>query len=269
MTESWDGSSSVLVDFDGSVARVTLNRPEVLNALDIDTHRRLAWVWDRIERDDNIRVVVLTGSGTRAFCVGQDLKETAAHGDAVRSVSFGSRGKPGEPRLTDRFDITKPVVARVFGHVLGGGFELAMASDLIVAADNTSFGLPEALLGLIPGAGGVFRLGRQIPPRVALEHLLTGKTISAARAYDLGLVNAVVPAAELDQAVAELVHGILQSSPLSVRAIKEAFYGAEAVPLPVAFERSYPMETRRRYSDDAREGVMAFVEKRRPRWQGE
>ncbi|MBB2988392.1 enoyl-CoA hydratase-related protein [Terracoccus luteus] len=268
MSATISDRSPVIVHVEGHVARITLNRPEVLNALDSETHRLLADAWEVVNGDTEVRVAVLTGAGTRAFCVGQDLKETAAHTDAVRAVSFGSAGKPGAPRLTDRFDITKPVVARVFGHVLGGGFELAMATDLIVAADDSSFGLPEALRGLVPGAGGVFRLGRQVPPRVALEHLLTGRPMSAERALHFGLVNAVVPREDLDRSVDDLVQAILRAAPLSVRAIKQSFYESQALPLPDAFARTYTEEERRRQSRDAREGVVAFAEKRDPVWTG-
>jgi dehydration protein DpgD len=177
------------------IAYITLNRPAVLNALNLQMHHELGEVWDDFERDDGLSVAVLTGAGEKAFSVGQDLKELDARLQSGEPPSsFGSQGKPGAPRLTERFELTKPVIARVNGYALGGGFELALACDVIVASVQTTFGLPEARLGLIAGAGGVFRLTRQIPLRVAIGHLITGRRLSASRAYELGLVNEVVSA---------------------------------------------------------------------------
>lgn len=138
------------------VAHVTLDRPERRNAMDLRMHEELAYVWDDFEADDDLWLAVLTGAGDRAFSAGQDLRELAARiedGTAAPST-FGSRGKPGWPRLTERFQLAKPVIARVNGHAFGGGFELALACDVIVAADTATFALPEAKLGLIAGAGG-------------------------------------------------------------------------------------------------------------------
>jgi dehydration protein DpgD len=251
----------------GRVVHVTIDRPKVLNAMDLRTHEALADAWDRFEVDDDAWVAVLSGAGDRAFSVGQDLKERARLDRAGEPPSsFGSRGRPGWPRLTERFGLAKPVVAKVRGYALGGGFELALACDLIVAADTAQFGLPEARLGLIPGAGGVFRLTRQIPYRVAMGHLMTGRPMSATRAYELGLLNDVVPEAGLDRRVDEWVEDILRCAPLSVRAVKEAAAASATRPLPEAFTAEYVWEERRRHSLDAREGPRAFVERRAPKW---
>ncbi|MFJ2193370.1 enoyl-CoA-hydratase DpgD [Kitasatospora sp. NPDC087861] len=254
----------------GRVARVTLDRPDRLNAMDLRTHEELALVWDDFEQDDELWLAVLTGAGERAFSAGQDLKELAARiADGSNTpATFGSRGKPGWPRLTERFELAKPVIARVNGHAFGGGFELALACDIVVAADTATFALPEARLGLIAGAGGVFRLTRQAPYRAALGHLITGRPMTAARAHALGLVNEVVPAAELDACVDTWVTDILGCAPLAVRAIKEAAAAAATMPLEQAFRTRFPWEERRMHSEDADEGPRAFVEKRPPRWQG-
>ncbi|WBB53716.1 enoyl-CoA-hydratase DpgD [Verrucosispora sp. WMMD573] len=255
---------------DGRVARVTLNRPRVHNAMDLAMHAQLAEVWDDFAADDDLWVAVLTGAGTRAFSVGQDLKETAEQirtGNPPAS-SFGSRGRPGWPRLTERFDLDKPVIAAVRGYALGGGFELALACDIIIASTDATFALPEARLGLVPGAGGVFRLTRQVPLKVAMGHLLTGRPLTADRAYDLGVVNEVVPAEELDTAVAEWVEDLLRCAPLAVRSIKQAAAASATMPLAEAFRAHYPGEERRRHSRDASEGPLAFAEKRQPRWTG-
>ncbi|MGH3167605.1 MAG: enoyl-CoA-hydratase DpgD [Trebonia sp.] len=260
----------VMYEKQGHVAYVTINRPEVLNAMDLATHEELGGVWDDFEADDDMWVGVLTGAGTRAFSVGQDLKELAARNakGTAEPSSFGSRGKPGWPRLTERFSLAKPIVARVNGYALGGGFELALACDIVVAADHATFGLPEARLGLIPGAGGVFRLVRQLPYRTAVGLLMTGRQLQAPQALAYGLVNDVVPAAALDERVDAWVADLLQSAPLSVRAVKEAARLSLDMPLEQAFTARYAWEERRMHSQDAVEGPRAFAEKRRPQWQG-
>jgi dehydration protein DpgD len=253
-----------------AVCWVTIDRPHVLNAMDRTTHAELSEVWTDFEADDSLLVAVLTGAGERAFSVGQDLKELAARDAAGESspATFGSRGQPGWPRLTERFTVSKPIVARVNGFALGGGFELALACDLVIAADTAEFGLPEAKVGLIAGAGGVFRLARQAPLKVAMGHLLTGRRLSAQRAYEVGLVNEVVPAEDLDACVGEWVADLLACAPLSLRAIKEAAYRSVDLPLEQAFNHRYLWEERRMHSADSKEGPRAFAEKRAPRWEG-
>ncbi|MGE6736210.1 enoyl-CoA-hydratase DpgD [Streptomyces sp. NPDC059900] len=251
------------------VAYVTLDRPDVLNAMDLRMHEELGAIWDYVEADDEVRVAVLAGAGDRAFSVGQDLKERARLGArGVPPTTFGSRGQSGWPRLTDRFTLSKPVHARVPGYALGGGFELALACDLIIASERAVFGLPEARLGLVPGAGGAFRLIRQLPQKIALGHLLTGRSLDPAQALRYGLVNEVVPADELDDCVARWTRDLVRSAPLSVRAIKQAALASVDMPLPDAFSASYSWEERRRRSADAAEGVKAFTEKREPVWTG-
>jgi crotonobetainyl-CoA hydratase/dehydration protein DpgD len=238
--------------------------------MDRRTHAELGLVWDEFGADDDLRVAVLSGAGERAFSVGQDLAELAEltrDGTADES-SFGSWGKPGWPRLTERFELSKPVIAKVRGHAIGGGFELALACDIIIAEPSASFALPEAQLGLIAGAGGVFRLTRQAPYRVAMGHLLTGRPMSAARAFELGLVNEVVETDRLDACVDEWAADIVRCAPLAVRAVKEVAGTAYSLSLPDAFAARYEWEERRMRSRDAREGPAAFAEKRPPRWEG-
>jgi dehydration protein DpgD len=254
---------------EGHVAYITLNRPEVLNAMDERMHEDLALVWDEVEADDDVWAAVLAGAGHRAFSVGQDLTELAGRigqGTAA-AATFGSRGMPGWPRLTERFDLAKPVVAKVRGYALGGGFELALACDIIIADEDATFALPEARLGLVAGAGGVFRLTRQLPWKVAMGILLTGRSLSARRAYELGLVNEIVAADDLDACVEEWVAAILRCAPLSVRATKEAAFRSAAMSLEAAFATRYPWEERRMHSRDATEGPIAFAQKRTPRWE--
>lgn len=261
----------VIYEKAGPIARVRLNRPAKLNAMNAAMHERLAIIWDDFEADDNLRVAVISGEGERAFSVGQDLKETAvklASGEWTPS-SIGSRGRPGWPRLTERFDLTKPVIAQVHGYALGGGFELALACDIIIAGQSAIFGLPEARLGLIPGAGGMFRLARQVPLKLAMGHLLTGNQIPVDCAFRYGLVNEVAEDPDLEHAVAKWIDAILACSPLSLRAIKEATNSSAHRSLSEAFSIRYFWEEQRARSGDAREGAIAFAEGRAPNWKRE
>ncbi|MFI5916521.1 enoyl-CoA-hydratase DpgD [Dactylosporangium sp. NPDC051541] len=251
----------------GHVAYVTLDRPERLNAMDLRTHVELACIWDDADADDDVRVVVLTGAGDRSFSVGQDLHERAGLDRyGAEPTTFGSRGQPGWPRLTERFGFSKPIVARVNGWALGGGFELALACDIIVAADTAVFALPEVRLGLVPGAGGAFRLARQVPLKCAMGYLLTGRQLTAETALRLGLVNEVVPAGRLDECVGEWVEDLLKAAPLATRAVKEATMRSLDMTLEQAFATRFEWEQRRMHSRDAVEGPRAFAQRRRPSW---
>jgi dehydration protein DpgD len=251
----------------GRVAYITLDRPHVLNAMDVRMHEELREVWDHFEQDDGLWLGVLTGAGDRAFSVGQDLKELVERNRAgVAPTTFGSRGGPGWPRLTERYNLSKPIIARINGYAFGGGFELALACDIILAAELASFALPEAKLGLIPGAGGLFRLTRQIPFKIAMGHLMTGRPISAMRAYELGLVNEVVPMTELDACVERWVEDVLRCAPLAVRALKQVGLASSHLSLEEAFAARYDAEELRRESEDCREGPLAFIQKRAPHW---
>jgi len=259
----------VIYEKAGSVARIRLNRPAVLNAMNAAMHEQLASIWDDFDADEALRVAVISGEGNRAFSVGQDLKETArkiSTGEWSAS-SIGSRGRPGWPRLTERFGLTKPIIAQVHGYTLGGGFELALACDIIIAGQSSIFGLPEARLGLVPGAGGMFRLTRQMPVRTAMGYLLTGEQMSAASALHFGLVNELAPDNELDAVVGRWTDAILACSPLSIRAIKEATSSSAHRSLPDAFATRYFWEEQRVLSADAIEGAAAFAEGRKPVWR--
>jgi dehydration protein DpgD len=248
---------------------VTLDRPKVLNAMDLRMHEELGCIWDDAESDDNVRVVVLTGAGDRSFSVGQDLRERAELNEyGAEPTTFGSYGQPGWPRLTERFNFSKPIVARVNGWALGGGFELALACDIIVAAEHAVFALPEVKRGLVPGAGGAFRLARQIPLKLAMGYLLTGRQFTAATALRLGLVNEVVPADRLDECVGEWTEDLLRAAPLAVRAVKEATMRSLHMTIEQALSTRFEWEQRRMYSLDAVEGPRAFTQRRDPIWFG-
>src|SRR5260370_30636865 len=185
--------------------------------MDQRMHEELAVIWDDIENDDDVRVAVLTGGGKRSFSVGQDLHERARlNQEGAPPTTFGSRGQPGWPRLTERFGFSKPIVARVHGYAFGGGFELALACDVIIASDQAVFALPEAQPGLVPGAGGAFRLARQLPLEVAVGFLLTRRRITRGHPKKLGPVHKVVPIALLDPAVAGWISDLIRRATLDV-----------------------------------------------------
>src|SRR5712692_785336 len=181
----------------GHIATITMNRPQVMNSVHPPATAELSAIWDDAIADDNVWVVILTGVGDKAFSAGNDLKYTAAKG-----MPSGPRPKGGFGGITDRTDVPKPLLAAVNGFALGGGFEMALACDIIVAADHARFGLPEPRVGLAALAGGVHRLPRHIPLKLAMGMLLTGKQVTAAEAQAMGLVNEVVPAADLASAAA-------------------------------------------------------------------
>ncbi len=259
----------VRVDVVDHVARLTIDRPERMNAFDDHTHVAFSNAIDRVESDDDIWVAVVTGAGDRAFSAGRDLKWTAAMNQASAEEQAASADRmAGATRLQDRFDLTKPFIARVNGHALGGGLELALACDIIVVAEHADLGLPEPRRGLIAGAMGVHRLPRHVPYHVAMGHLLTGRPMTAARAYELGLVNEVVESSRLDAAVDGWIADILRCSPIAVRATKQSAVGALHLSLAEANRYVAPWEARRRVSADAKEGPRAFAEKRTPNWLG-
>jgi crotonobetainyl-CoA hydratase len=257
---------SVLFEVADHVARVTINRAEAMNAVDRATEAELQRIWAAIEADRAVRAVVLTGAGTRAFCAGADVKD----GDAITGLEYWAAPRPGGfGGIALRTTLDVPVIARVNGHALGGGFEMALGCDLIVAAENATFGLPEARLGRLPLDGGMALLQRQIPFRHAMGMMLTGRRITAAEALRIDLVNEVAPQDELDAAVSRWLDGILACAPLSVRAIKQAVRRTAHLTAQEAQAARLPALIEALQSKDQDEGVRAFIEKRKPDWRGE
>jgi enoyl-CoA hydratase/carnithine racemase len=243
------------------VAHITIDRPAVMNALHPAANEELDRVWDDFAGDADCRVAILTGAGDKAFSAGNDLKWTAQHG-VPRMPQSGFGG------ITARFDLWKPVIAAVNGFALGGGLEIALACDVIVAAEHATLGLPEPRVGLMAAAGGVHRLPRHIPLKIAMGMLLTGKRITAAEAARLGLVNEVVPKEQLMDAAMRWAREIAECSPLSVQASKQAALQGLGKPLAEALAAPYEAVARLWASDDAKEGPLAFAQKRPPRWTG-
>jgi enoyl-CoA hydratase/carnithine racemase len=247
----------------GHITVVTLNRPEVMNALHKPAHFELHEVFNDFAADPDQWVAIITGAGDRAFCAGNDLKWQAAGGERGWNVSgFGG--------LTLRFHCDKPIIAAVNGVAMGGGFEIALACDLIIAAENATFALPEPRVGLAALAGGLQRLPRQIGLKRAMGMILTGRHVSAREGFELGFVNEVAPQGEALKAAERWADQICRNSPMSIRASKQAVLEGLNVSLPEAMvaQREYPAVRDMIASADYIEGPKAFAEKRPPRWQG-
>lgn len=252
------------VEREGPLTVITLNRPDVMNALHPPAHFELAAVFDAFAADPEQWVAIITGSGDRAFSAGNDLKYQASGGKMSAPASgFGG--------ITARFDLDKPLIAAVNGIAMGGGFEIALACDVIVASETAVFALPEPRVGLAALAGGLHRLPREIGTKRALGMILTGRRVSASEGKELGFVNEVVPAAELMDAARRWAAQILELSPMSVRASKQTVYrGLEESSLQAAIknQRNYPAVSAMFHSADFVEGPRAFAEKRKAKWQG-
>jgi crotonobetainyl-CoA hydratase len=247
----------------GPITIVTLARPEVYNALHIDAHFELNKVFDDFCADPEQWVAIVTGAGDKAFCAGNDLKWQAAG---------GKRGwdKGGFAGLTTRFDCDKPIIAAVNGVAMGGGFEVALACDLIIASENATFALPEPRVGLAALAGGLQRLPRQIGLKRAMGMILTARHVSAKEGLELGFVNEVVPLNQLMETAMRWAETISKNSPMSIRASKQAIQKGLEVSLEQAMaeQRNYPAVKAMVASQDYIEGPKAFSEKRPPKWQG-
>jgi len=248
---------------DEGILTITIDRPDVLNALHLPAHVELSQAFDLYAADPVLRVAIVTGAGDRAFCVGTDLKSLAVTGE----YEYPKGGFAG---ITKRFDLWKPVIAAVNGLCLGGGVEILAACDLAVASDHAQFGLPEPRVGLAAlGGGALQRLAWQGPMKDAMWLALTAQRIDAAEARRLSLVNQVVPHAELMPAAMAVAREILACAPLSIEATKQVLLqSADASSLEAAMQGRYPAAERMLASEDAREGPRAFAEKRKPRWQG-
>ncbi len=247
---------------DGNLLIITLNRPDVLNSLHPPANAELAGVFDDFAADPDSWVAIITGEG-RAFSAGNDLKYQAGGGDRSAAPESGFAG------LTNRYDLAKPVIAAVNGVAMGGGFEIALACDLIIAAESALFALPEPRVGLAALAGGLHRLPREIGTKQALGMILTGRRVSAAEGQSLGFVNEVVPDGEVVDAAKRWAAQILECSPMSIRASKQAVYeGLGHAGVQAASGAKYDAVKAMVSSEDFIEGPMAFAEKRPPNWQG-
>jgi crotonobetainyl-CoA hydratase len=252
------------VEREGKLTIITINRPEVMNSLHPPANMELEKAFNEFAKDPDQWVAIITGAGDKAFSAGNDLKYQAA-GNPITVPATGFAG------LTARYDLNKPVIAAVNGLAMGGGFEIALACDIIVAAETAFFALPEPRVGLAALAGGLHRLPREIGTKRALGMILTGRRVSAAEGMQLGFVNEVCKPGEAVAAARKIAAQILECSPMSIRASKEAVYrGLTEASLEAAIDGQRKNEGIRAMftSEDLIEGPMAFAQKRPPQWKG-
>ena len=253
---------------DGHLLVVTINRPEVYNACHPMANEELAAEFDRFAADPELWVAIITGAGDKAFCTGNDLKYHAEL--RARTGERPIHPPKGFAGLTARFDLDKPVIAAVNGVAMGGGFEIALACDLIIASEQAVFALPEPRVGLAAGAGGLQRLPRMIPLKQAMGMMLTGRRVTAEEGLRLGFVTAVAAHSQLMAEARRWAQMILECSPMSVRATKQSVMRSLDVPvLETAMSNmNYPAYVAMAQSEDAIEGPKAFAQKRKPVWKG-
>lgn len=257
-------TDEIRFELKGHVAHVTFDRPHVLNALDTASNRRCNEIWDQIENDPSVHVVVVTGAGEKAFCTGADM---SVSGVGKTGVDYWADLDPnGFAGLSLRETLDVPVIARVNGYALGGGMEAVLGADLVVAAEHARFGLTEPRVGRLPLDGGMVKLRERVPHTQAMSMLLTGRKASAQEMADMGLVNEVVPWSDLDAAVDRWVEQILACAPTSLRAIKQVATRTARLSPREAHAARLPALMEALVSPNATEGVEAFQQKRKPNW---
>lgn len=259
--------SVVLYEKKGHTAYITINRPEVMNALSREVWFALNDAWIRVRDDEDVWTAIVTGSGERAFSAGADLKEMS------QFRAMRDRGETPPPRRPDvslvrGLQVWKPFIAAINGYCIAGGLEVALTCDIRIAAEHATFGLAEVTRGIIPGAGGTQRLPRFVPFGIALQMIVTGEPVDAREAYRIGLVNKVVPLKELMLTAEAMAERINQNGPLAVRTVKEAAYRGYNQPLEQGLKFELLLSDYIQSTEDAREGPLAFSEKRKPQYKG-
>lgn len=254
-------NKTVLTELKDGVLIVTINREERRNAIDPATSAAMEEILNQAEKNPEVRVIVLTGAGDRSFCSGEDLAAFDESGECQTIMEHGFGG------MTERVS-TKPIICAANGTCVAGGLEIALACDIIVAADTARFGLSEVRVGLLATTGGLIRLARDIPRKVAMEMVLTGKLIPAQRAYEIGLINYVVPGGEVMEKALELAQTIAANAPISLRLSKEIMHMAPQVSIEDAQRFCNRCWDYIEKTEDAKEGPQAFLEKRAPQWKG-
>ncbi len=255
---------NLIVEHKEHACWITINRATALNSLTTEMHAELQNAIDAFAANDDQHICVITGVGDKSFCAGSDLKE------AVDNNFRTSYPKNGYAGLIDRYDLNKPVIAAVNGVAYGGGFELALACDLIIACETAKFSLPEPRVGAVALGSGLHRLPRQIGLKKAMGYILSSRTMNASQAFDLGLVNEVAKRGELTEVVEQWCKDILKAAPISIRASKEAVMrGLDELSVKDAMknQESYPLFKQWRTAEDTKEGPLAFAQKREPVWQ--
>jgi E-phenylitaconyl-CoA hydratase len=252
---------SLLYEKEGKIATITLNRPDVLNAMNPDLAGKLLQAWNHFSKDPDLVVLIVTGAGDRAFCVGADIKDRDQTGRDPHVSDFWG---PGLTTPMRGMECYKPVIAAINGYCLGGGLELALVCDIRLASETARFGQPEIKRGIFPGMGATQRLPRLMPYNLAAEILITGEHIDACEAYRIGLVNRVVPVDELMPSARALAEKISENAPLALRAVKEALLRSYELPLEQGLRVEGLLRRIIGETEDAKEGMRAFVEKRKP-----
>ena len=246
-------------------ATITLDRPEVMNAINLDLARELFVAWTDFAEDPETMVLIITGSGDKAFCVGADLKERNQIGKDVHVSAFWDSSFKMPMRDAE---CNKPIIAAINGHCLAGGLELALVCDIRIASENATFGQPEINWGIFPGMGATQRLPRALPYNLAAEILFTGEPIDAHRAFEIGLVNRVVPLQDLMRTARSIARDISEKAPLALRAAKEALLRSYELPLDQGLRVEGLLRRIVGDTEDAHEGMKAFQQKRKPRYRG-
>lgn len=261
---------TVLYERKGRTAVLTLNRPDAMNAMNMELRLELNRRWTEFRDDPDLWVAIVTGAGEKAFCAGADLKEIGAFYKSLTPSERRAKWEtePGIGGITHNLDIEKPIIAAINGHCLAGGLEFALACDIRIASEDAVFGLTEVQWGIIPGAGGTQRLPRLVPFGRALEMLMTAEKIDAEEAYRIGLVNRVVKPADLMSCALSVAERICRNGPLAVRLVKEAAWRGIEMPLSEGLRLEQFLAEYARQSEDALEGPSAFVEKRAPVFKG-
>lgn len=262
-----EGLENILVEGKGKILQITLNRPDALNAINAKTWIEMGQVLENFNESNHYIVAIITGAGDRAFCAGADLK-AIARGESI--IPTGPEKDWGFAGIVQHYT-NKPIIAAVNGFALGGGTEIALACDIVIASEKATFGLPEVKRGIIAGAGGLLRLPRQIPLKIAMEHILTGEAISVNTAEKWGLINYVVPHEELLEKALEIADKIANNAPIALKASKDIVYKGLDMPLTNSMEaweinESYVQVVMK--SEDSIEGPTAFANKREPIWKG-
>ncbi len=252
------------------IAVITIDRQEAHNAFDLELSREIADAWLAFRDDAELWVAIVTGAGDKSFSAGADLRALRDFYRALTPLQRRHRAEtqPGLGGLTRNLDVWKPIIAAVNGYCFGGGLELALACDIRIASENAQFGLTEPSWGIIPGAGGTQRLPRLVPVGLALEMIFTAKKIDAAEAYRIGLVNRVVPPAELMNAAMEMANRICANAPLAVQTAKMAVWKGLEMTLEDGLRLENALGEPLRQTEDVQEGIAAFAEKRKPRYKG-
>ena len=257
-------SEQVQVVRRGHVLEITLNRPKV-NAVDVTASRELGEAFVQLRDDPELRVAILTATGEKVFCAGWDIKAANANGEVGKwwEIDYGP-GKFGG--ITELWDLNKPVICAVNGHALGGGLEIAIACDLIIAAEHAEFAMPELPIGILPDSGGIQRIPRRLPYNIAMEMLLLGRRMTAQEAAHHGMINKVVPADKLMEVAREWADAIANGAPLTIQALKESLREIEMMKLRQSFDLlrsgTLPAYEKALNSEDSKEGVRAFAERR-------